>query len=61
MVRKLRSVWKPARIVSLTAYFERSEAVGARRCGLQNGDTVSGRLVKDDDVWDSPVSSGVLE
>lgn len=34
MVRKLRSVWNPARIVSLWPYLERSEAVGARRCGL---------------------------
>lgn len=35
MVRKLRSVWKPARIVSFSPYFLRSEAVGASRCGLK--------------------------
>jgi hypothetical protein len=34
MVRKLRSVWKPARMVSFWPYFWRSEAVGARRWGL---------------------------
>lgn len=35
MVRKLRSVWKPARMVSFLPYFSRSEAVGARRWGLR--------------------------
>jgi hypothetical protein len=34
MVRKLRSVWKPARMVSLVPYLVRSDAVGARRWGL---------------------------
>jgi hypothetical protein len=34
MVRKLRSVWKPARIVFSLPYLDRSEAVGARRWEL---------------------------
>jgi len=32
--RKLRSEWNPARIVSRVPYLTKSEAVGARRCGL---------------------------
>jgi hypothetical protein len=34
MVRKLRSVWKPARMVFSCPYLVRSDAVGARRWGL---------------------------
>ncbi len=37
IVRKFRSVWKPARMVSFSPYFTKSEAVGARRCGLERG------------------------
>ena len=32
--RKLRSEWNPARIVSCLPYLTKSDAVGARRCGL---------------------------
>jgi hypothetical protein len=34
MVRKFKSVWNPAKIVSFLPYFTRFDAVGARICGL---------------------------
>jgi hypothetical protein len=43
MVRKFKSVWKPARIVSFLLYLTRSEAVGARRWGLEDGVKLSVR------------------
>jgi len=58
MVRKLRSVWKPARIVSLAPYLVRSEAVGARRCGLRSIVNVLHVEWKGDAI---PVSPGVFE
>src|SRR6266540_3369160 len=34
MVRKFKSEWKPAKMVSFFPYLTKSDEVGARRCGL---------------------------
>ena len=61
MVRKFRSVWNPARIVSFSPYFFRFDAVGARRCGLMG--VVIKIIVLGGQCLgiDGPVSTSILE